>query len=253
VWTEVAKNSVGSSFYIDLKTVRKEKEEGYINYYSLADYYKPMLGDMSAKTLVQGDCTSMRYRTHAYIYYKHNMGKGKGEIINNSSNWNDTANMKSTVPALLALKAACNEAKPASFLDKPLWFKGALGPNSEDYYLDLHSIKRKEDNYAYYSVFVDLPKPDKRGHRGWKLSVQGDCKLNSAKTLTEVHYTIPVKFLKLPYPSSGLIETDETYLGPSVTLTTDTDEWIYLNMKDTHRYILEHVCEQLNISEHFTN
>jgi len=138
------------------------------------------------------------------------------------------------------------------FLDEPLWTKAVLGSNSEVYYLDLHSMKKRKDGYVYFSVLSDLQKPDKAGHRGVKSYIQGDCKLNRAKTLSEIHYKIPVRFLKLPYPSSGFIETDETYLGPRVSIV-DTDKWIYLNMKDTHRYLLEHVCEQLNISEHFTD
>ncbi len=128
-----------------------------------------------------------------------------------------------------------------SFIDKPLWTKAVLGSNSEVYYLDLHSMKKRKDGYVYYSVLVDLPKADKDGHRGWKLSVQGDCNLSRGKSLTEVHYTIPTKLVKLPPPSSGLIETDETYIGPSTEIAP-TNKWVSLNNKSAFGNILDWTC-----------
>jgi len=154
--------------------------------------------------------------------------------------------MKMSIALIVLLLLPFNSI--SSFLDEPLWTKatsvskpGLELPDSEVYYIDLHSMKKKKDDYVYYSVLVDLSKPDKSGHKGWKLSVQGDCNSMRARTLTETHYTIPTKLVKLPSPSSGFIETDETYMGPSVEIAA-TNEWVNLNKDSAFGYLLNWVC-----------
>ena len=61
------------SVYIDPKRIRKTG--GYVYYWTLGDYLKPMDGILSAKTYRQGDCKSLRYKNLSYSFHKEPMGK----------------------------------------------------------------------------------------------------------------------------------------------------------------------------------
>ena len=76
-WTYVNKSEVGDKYYIDKDSIYENN--GYFYYWELDDMKNRMSdGTMSAKLLVKVDCGLKRYGTVSYIFYKQQMGNGKG-------------------------------------------------------------------------------------------------------------------------------------------------------------------------------
>jgi hypothetical protein len=74
-WTEVATNTSGSTYYVDLERIRKH--DGFIYYWRLSDHLKPTkYGDLSSKVYHQGDCKLFRFKYLSDSYYKGKMGTG---------------------------------------------------------------------------------------------------------------------------------------------------------------------------------
>ena len=76
-WRKLQEHSMGS-VYIDSKRIRKTG--GYVYYWTLGDYLKPMDGILSAKTYRQGDCKLLRYKNLSYSFHKEPMGGGTGDV-----------------------------------------------------------------------------------------------------------------------------------------------------------------------------
>ena len=60
-WTKVGDDSEGSNYYVDFDRVRYHG--GYVYWWDLSDYLKPVRNVMSAKAYNQGDCKTFRYKT----------------------------------------------------------------------------------------------------------------------------------------------------------------------------------------------
>ena len=74
-WTEIGKNVVGDTFYVDYERIRKQG--GYRYFWQLQDYLKPTkYGILSRKTYNQVDCKLFRYRKLNSVLHKQPMGLG---------------------------------------------------------------------------------------------------------------------------------------------------------------------------------
>ena len=78
-WTKVGKNkNYGNTFYVDFERIRKV--DGYVYYWVLIDYLKPIQGDLSGKVYKQGDCKLFRYKELSFSFHKQPMGGGTGDV-----------------------------------------------------------------------------------------------------------------------------------------------------------------------------
>ena len=74
-----------ATFYIDVERIRKV--DGYVYWWELNDYPKPITGGLlSAKIYHQGDCKLFRYKTLSYVYHKQPMGRDGDGGGNNPKN-----------------------------------------------------------------------------------------------------------------------------------------------------------------------
>ena len=79
-WTEVSENKSGDTFYVDFERIRKH--DGYVYYWKLADFLKPLVGGyLSMKMYYQGDCKVFRQKSLSYSFHKEPMGGGTGENL----------------------------------------------------------------------------------------------------------------------------------------------------------------------------
>ena len=89
-WTEVEKDVNGNTFYVDFERIRKV--DGYIYYWDLNDYVKPLGGKyLSSKANFQGDCKLFRFKPLSFSYHKQPMGGGTGDtptIPEKHKGWN---------------------------------------------------------------------------------------------------------------------------------------------------------------------
>ncbi len=77
-WKKFGQNTDGSTFYIDIGTIKEHG--GYVYYWILGDYLKPSeSGTMSGKAYYQGECGVNRYKTLSFMFYKQPMGGGTGD------------------------------------------------------------------------------------------------------------------------------------------------------------------------------
>ena len=72
--------SSAGTLYVDFERIRKH--DGFVYYWDLSDYLKPMDGDLSVKVYNQGDCKSFRYKGLSYSFHKEPMGGGTGRVDN---------------------------------------------------------------------------------------------------------------------------------------------------------------------------
>ena len=79
-WTKVSENVSGSTFYVDFDTVKEGG--GYVYFWYLGDFLKPIKGDLSDKSYIQGDCKKFRYKLLSDSYHKEPMGRGDSETNN---------------------------------------------------------------------------------------------------------------------------------------------------------------------------
>ncbi|MEE2823205.1 MAG: surface-adhesin E family protein [Acidobacteriota bacterium] len=87
-WDRVANNEIGTSFYIDVDSIKKGGL-GYIYFWNLDDYLKPVYGNLSVKAYVEADCgVPRKVRTLRLLYYKQSMGEGMPiETDNRTGEW----------------------------------------------------------------------------------------------------------------------------------------------------------------------
>ena len=85
-WTKVGADTMGNTFYVDVERIRKV--DGYIYYWILNDYLKPISGGfLSGKTYIQGDCKLFRFKYLSWSFHKEPMGGGIGKNIEPQGNW----------------------------------------------------------------------------------------------------------------------------------------------------------------------
>ena len=58
--TKVGEDTLGSNYYVDLRSVRHHG--GYVYWWDMSHYLKPVNNAMSAKAHNQGDCGAFRYK-----------------------------------------------------------------------------------------------------------------------------------------------------------------------------------------------
>ena len=76
-WENVGENVSGDTFYINFETIKKNN--GYVYYWYLTDFLKPsQWNDMSAKTLMEADCSIPKKERKIYATY-HTQPMGNGE------------------------------------------------------------------------------------------------------------------------------------------------------------------------------
>ncbi len=105
-WTEVTKTKSGITFYVNFDTIRKI--DGYVNFWRLSDFPKPIEGYFSAKVYYQGDCKLFRYKALSVRLHTEAMEGGlmKEKIITGRDRgWIDIP--PDTKDAII-LKAVCN-------------------------------------------------------------------------------------------------------------------------------------------------
>ena len=79
-WTEVSENKSGDTFYVDFERIRKH--DGYVYYWKLADFLKPLVGGyLSMKMYYQGDCKVFRQKSLSGSFHKEPMGGGTGHVV----------------------------------------------------------------------------------------------------------------------------------------------------------------------------
>ena len=85
-WTKVEESVKRDSFYVDFDSIKQEN--GYIYYWMMRDYLKPVRGDLSIKFYQQGDCNLFRFKGLNWIFYKEPMGQGDSKIYTSpDENW----------------------------------------------------------------------------------------------------------------------------------------------------------------------
>ncbi len=84
-WKIVSKGDA-TDFYIDFERIRNV--DGYVYYWELGDYAKPMTDMMllSSKRYIQADCKLFRYKVLTYVYHKQPMGRDSGETSEPTNN-----------------------------------------------------------------------------------------------------------------------------------------------------------------------
>ena len=87
-WTEVSKNVKGSIFYVDFDRIKKHG--GYVYFWQLSDYLKPLKEYLSTKMYKQGDCKLFRFKILSDSYYTEPMGNGTSSLSSNTPDkeWN---------------------------------------------------------------------------------------------------------------------------------------------------------------------
>ena len=68
----------GDTIYVDFERIRKHG--GYVYWWDLLDYLKPIQGDLSSKMYHQGDCKLFRFKVLSGSLHKEPMGRGTGDV-----------------------------------------------------------------------------------------------------------------------------------------------------------------------------
>ena len=85
-WEKVTKNVSGSTYYIDMDTIKEHN--GYVYDWELTDYLKPDgNGIMSAKLYKQSDCGVNREKHLLLVGYEQPMGEGSGKTMTPPDEW----------------------------------------------------------------------------------------------------------------------------------------------------------------------
>ncbi len=81
-------NSTDSEYFVETDTVRKES--GYIFFWKMIDYSKPLLDSNfnSVKVYIKGDCKIKKIKTLTYVFYTGRKGTGESEQQESANkNW----------------------------------------------------------------------------------------------------------------------------------------------------------------------
>ena len=83
-WTKVGEGVSGNTYYVDFERIKKHG--GYVYYWDLSDYLKPIVPSvLSAKTYKQGDCKLFRVKILSFSHHKEPMGGGTGKTSNSKN------------------------------------------------------------------------------------------------------------------------------------------------------------------------
>ena len=77
-WTKVGENVEGDTFYVDFERIRKH--DGFVYFWTLSDFFKPIDGVSSLKIYHQGDCKLFRFKVLSASTHKGPMGGGTGKV-----------------------------------------------------------------------------------------------------------------------------------------------------------------------------
>ena len=110
-WSKVAE-STGSRnvIYVDFNKIKKA--DGYVYYYALTDYAKPVFGDLSVTVYTQGDCKLSREKGLTWIFHQGKKGQGRSLIENTpDSKWSYPSAHASSSSKEIVLRAVCAKAE----------------------------------------------------------------------------------------------------------------------------------------------
>ena len=79
-WKEIGENINGTIYYIEMDKIKEH--DGYVYWWYLSNFLKPidsveMVGMMSQKIYLQGDCEITRFKMLSIISYNQPMGEGE--------------------------------------------------------------------------------------------------------------------------------------------------------------------------------
>ena len=76
----------GDTYYVDFDRIKQHG--GYVYYWGLDDYLKPLTGgDLSSKLYIQGDCKMFRLKVLSLLFYKESMGQGTAYSMTPPDKW----------------------------------------------------------------------------------------------------------------------------------------------------------------------
>ena len=106
-WDKVIESSSsGNIIYIDPDKI--EKIKNFVYYFSLTDYKKPVFGDLSVVVHYQVDCKHSRERGLSWVFFKRQMGQGKGiSESNHDKEWTYPSDHKSSSSRGVVIKKVC--------------------------------------------------------------------------------------------------------------------------------------------------
>ena len=85
-WTEVSSNmGEQNTYYVDFEKVRKVN--GFVYFWTLSNYLKPLEGTLSTKIHWQGDCKLLRNKVLGLSLHKEPMGGGSGKQYTPPDEW----------------------------------------------------------------------------------------------------------------------------------------------------------------------
>lgn len=218
-WTKVDRNVGGGNFYVDFERIKQH--DGYVYFWELVDFEKPLKGVLSVKTYNQVDCNLFRHKTLSWDLYKEQMGQGDFRIGTPPDEWDYPPPNSS---AETVLQTVCRFVKNGEWK----WTKVSTdGGSGNTVYVDFDRI-RKHDGYVYFWNMFDLVEPDPWGHFSTTIYNQGDCKLFRFKRLSWSFHKEPM--------GGGTGETDNR----------PDEEWTYPPPDPVDETVLKTVCEYFN-------
>ena len=108
-WTEVDVSVSGNTHYVDFERIRKHG--GYVYWWDLVDYLKPISGDLSSKVYNQGDCKLFRYKKLSGSFHKEPMGRGTGDVLEPPEGHKGWKYPPPNSASEISLKSVCKHAK----------------------------------------------------------------------------------------------------------------------------------------------
>jgi len=107
-WTKVIEStSSGNQIYVDFDSI--SMNEGFLYYYSLTNYKKPVFGDLSIVVYTQADCKLSREKGVRWIFYKGQMGDGESLIENTQDqDWTYPSSSTSSSSKEVVLAKVCD-------------------------------------------------------------------------------------------------------------------------------------------------
>ena len=113
-----------------------------------------------------------------------------------------------------------------SFTSYGEWIKTGENIDGDSDYFDIDRIK-KIDEYVYYWILIDYPKPTKWGDLSVVINMKGDCNLNRVKYLTFIY-------------SKGSMNRGKKELS-----SPDDPEWNFVSSGSAARQQLDLICNSL--------
>ena len=106
-WTGVSENVDGNTFYVDFDRIRKH--DGYVYFWKLTDYLKPIEGVLSNKMYNQSDCKLFRHKLLSASFHNEPMGEGTGETGELTGKHKDWQYPSPDSSIETVLKQVCNQ------------------------------------------------------------------------------------------------------------------------------------------------